>query len=123
MMSDSSVAYASYLDHARRSSAARQREAPARLERAWQHARVVAEYLRSKYSPTRIVAFGSLVHPELFDEFSDLDLAVEGISWPDYLRAWNEVEALSGEFRIDLIDMATVSKLMQRRITEEGRPL
>ncbi len=123
MMSESSVAYASYAAHARRSLAARERESAARLARAWRHAEVVAAHLRSKYAPTRILAFGSLAHPELFDDHSDLDLAVEGIAWPDYLRAWNEVDALSREFRVDLVDIATVSDLMRRRIEEEGRPV
>ena len=121
MVDQRTSAYTAYVAHARRSSAVRRRGSAARLERAWRHARAVAEFLRRKYAPSRVVAFGSLVHPELFSEHSDLDLAVEGIPWPDYLRAWNEVEALSHEFRIDLVDMATVSDLMRRCIDEEGR--
>lgn len=122
-MKDSESTYAPYVVHARRSTAVRERQAAARLDQAWRHARVVADHLRHRYSPRRVIAFGSLVHPELFDESSDLDMAVDGLAWPDYLRAWNEVEALSREFRIDLVDIATVSDQMRRRIEDEGRPM
>jgi predicted nucleotidyltransferase len=122
-MSQPTVTYASYVAHARQSTASREQVGADRLDRAWQHAHVVADYLRRRYAPSCIIAFGSLVHPELFDDRSDLDLAVEGIAWPDYLRAWNEVDALSREFEVDLIDIETVSDLMRRRIQEEGRPI
>ena len=114
--------YAPYVKHAREQAALRQRQAAARLERAWVVARQLAEFLRRDYHPTRIVAFGSLVHSETFGLHSDIDLAVEGIPWPAYLRAWNAVEELTSEFKVDLIDIGIVSGGMRRRINE-GREL
>lgn len=55
-------------------------------------AATAAVSLRREYQPARIVVFGSLVHPEIFGLHSDIDIAVEGIPWPEYLRAWNAVE-------------------------------
>lgn len=109
--------------HARRQAAGRRVQTGDRLDRAWVVARRLADLLRSKYRPSRILVFGSMVHPDCFGPESDIDLAVEGIGWPDYLRAWNEVEALSPDFKIDLIDLGIVSERMRNRIEAEGQAL
>jgi predicted nucleotidyltransferase len=117
--------YTPYLKHARE-QAARRRADPqiaARRERAWEVARQIADFLRREYQPTRIVAFGSIVHPEMFGLHSDIDIAVEGIPWPEYLRAWNAVEERWPEFKVDLIDVGIVSERMRQRINEQGKEL
>ena len=114
--------YTPYVKHAREQAALRRRQATARLERAWVVARQIADFLRAKYHPARIVVFGSLVHPEIFHLHSDIDIAVDGIPWPDYLRAWNDVEVRFPEFKVDLIDVGIVSERMRQRI-EEGREI
>jgi uncharacterized protein len=117
--------YASYLKHARR-QAARRRLDPqiaARREKAWAIAQQIVAFLRENYQPARIVIFGSLVHPELFHLRSDIDIAVEGIPWPAYLRAWNEVEELFPEFKVDLIDAGIVSPELREMIEREGQAL
>jgi predicted nucleotidyltransferase len=115
--------YAPYVAYARRQAAARREQAAMRHEEALRVARQIADFLQREYRPTRIIAFGSLVHPELFNLHSDIDIAVEGIPWPDYLRAWNAVEAMVPDFKVDLIDMAIVSSLLRQRIEEEGQIL
>ncbi len=112
--------YTPYLEHARRQAELRRKQSAARPERAWGVARQIADFLRQKYHLTRIVAFGSIVYPEIVGPHSDVDLAVEGIPWPDYLRAWTDVEELMTEFKVDLIDTGIVSKRMHQRIQEEG---
>jgi predicted nucleotidyltransferase len=87
---------------ARRLSALRLIE---RRERAWRTANAIAAFLRQNYPPVRILVFGSSLHPEVFHAQSDIDLAVEGLPWAAYLRAWNEVERNFGEFKVDLIDL------------------
>ncbi len=117
--------YTPYLKHARE-QAARHRADPqiaARRERAWEVSRQIAEFLRREYHPTRIVAFGSLVHPEIFGLHSDIDIAVDGIPWPEYLRAWNAVEERWLEFKVDLIDTGIVSPEMLKHIEEDGQEL
>jgi len=117
--------YTPYLKHARE-QAARHRADPqiaARRERAWEVARQIADFLRREYKPTCIVAFGSIVHPEMFGMHSDIDIAVDGIPWPEYLRAWNAVEERWPEFKVDLIDVGIVSERMRERIAEQGQEL
>lgn len=115
--------YAPYVEYARRQAAHRQQQAAARYQQAWEVARQIADFLRCEYQPTRIIAFGSLVKPEIFGLHSDIDIAVVGIPWPIYLRAWNAVEELFPTFKIDLIDLAIVSDRMRQRIAEEGKEL
>jgi hypothetical protein len=69
------------------------------------------------------VAFGSIGHPEVFHLRSDIDIAVDGIPWPAYLRAWNDVEETFPEFKVDLIDVGIVSPVMLEAIEREGREL
>lgn len=40
----------------------------------------IVTMIASEYRPRRIYQWGSLLHPERFDENSDIDLAVEGIT-------------------------------------------
>jgi predicted nucleotidyltransferase len=117
--------YTLYLKYAREQDARRRADPQiaARRKRAWEVAREIAEFLRREYTPGRIVVFGSLVHPEMFRMYSDIDIAVEGIPWPDYLRAWNAVEEGWPEFKVDLIDVGVVSERMRQRIAEQGQAL
>jgi predicted nucleotidyltransferase len=124
-MTSKVIDYTPYLKHAR-AEAARRRADPriaARRERAWEVVRQIADFLRREYQPTRVVVFGSLVHPEMFGLHSDIDIAVEGIPWPDYLRAWNAVEERWPEFKVDVIDVGIVSERMRQRINEQGKEL
>jgi len=43
----------------------------------------IRRLIESKYRPQRIYQWGSLLHPERFDENSDIDFAVEGITAPE----------------------------------------
>lgn len=115
--------YRPYVKAAREMHARRMREAAPRLERAWVVAREIAAFLREKYQPTRIVAFGSMVHRVTFHLRSDIDIAVDGIPWPVYLRAWNDVEERFPEFKVDLIDVGIVSPELQEAIEKEGQAL
>lgn len=109
-----------YLEHARRERDRRIRENAGRLDRAWAVAREMAEFLRAKYHPTRIRLIGSMLVPGMFGEWSDIDLVIEGVSFLDYLRAWNDLEEHFTEFKVDVIDIETVSDLMRQRIDESG---
>jgi len=114
--------YSTYLPYARALTARRRTDPQlaARRARAWAVAREIAGFLRDRYQPTRIRLFGSVRHPELFHAQSDIDLAVEGIPWPAYLRAWNDVERRFIEFKIDLIDLSVVSDRLRQCIEEQG---
>ncbi len=76
-----------------------------RHERGWQVAREAAALVKERFGASRVVVFGSLLRPEVFDEGSDVDLAVWGVADDKYLRAVAEVTALDREISVDLVQM------------------
>ena len=80
-----------------------------------------AERLRQVYDVTRIWWFGSLSRGEGGPE-SDVDIAVEGLSTTDHMRAWAELEQLL-QMPIDLVRIEEASRSLRERIDEEGIPL
>ena len=109
-----------YRHAARARLQAQQRQAAERQERAWALARRAATVLKTQYGAERVIAFGSLIHGRCFTRWSDVDLAVAGMTWPTYLQAWSAVEELSGEFAVDLIEIETASDGLRRAIEREG---
>lgn len=90
----------------------------------WVKARQVAgratAVLKSRFSAERVVAFGSLVDPELFHTRSDIDLAVWGIQGGDYYRAVGVLQALDPEFSVDLILFEDAPVELQQIILSTG---
>ena len=74
-----------------------------RREKAWQVARTAAALLKAQYHAARVVAFGSLVDPERFHPWSDVDLGVWGLPPEDYFEAVARVLDVGGEIKVDLI--------------------
>jgi len=48
-------------------------------ERAATDCRVIIDMIAREYHPTRVYQWGSLLRPERFRDYSDIDIAVEGI--------------------------------------------
>lgn len=120
MSPESKIDIRPYLEHARRERDRRIRENAGRLERAWSEARRLAAFLHETYHPSRVRLIGSMLVPGMFGQWSDIDLVIEGVTFSEYLRAWNDLEEMSREFKVDLIDIETVSDLMRQRIDESG---
>ena len=91
-----------------------------RREQAWTVARRTAEFIKKSYPAARVRLFGSLLYPDSFGPKSDIDLAVEGVEWPDYLRLWGVLERREPEFEIDLVDVGIVSAGLRAHIEREG---
>ncbi len=112
-----------YRHAARARSQALQRQVAERRERAWALARQAAALLKTQYGAKRVIVFGSLVHDRCFTRWSDVDLAVAGMTWPTYLHAWSAVEELNKEIAVDLVEIETASGGLRRVIEQEGVPL
>lgn len=80
----------------------------------------MAAVVHASYPEARVRVFGLVLHPDTFGPDSNVDLALEGVGWPDFLRLWSKVEALEPEFEIDLIDVAIVSASLRAHIDREG---
>jgi predicted nucleotidyltransferase len=80
-----------------------------RRQRAWVVARQAAALLKARYAATRVAVFGSLPDPERFHPWSDVDMAVWGLSPERYFEAVAGLLDLDDDLRIDLV-MAERSK-------------
>jgi predicted nucleotidyltransferase len=125
MAATTSPDYTPYLRTARRRAQAARASTPwaERREKAWAVARRAAEFIRVHYPDARVRLFGSLLYPDSFGPKSDIDLAVEGIDWPDYLRLWGMLERREPEFEIDLVDVGIVSAGLRAHIERDGMTL
>lgn len=99
---------------------ARQEQLQQRHQQAWQIAEKGAHLLKEQYGAEKVAAFGSLVHPDLFFERSDIDLAVWGIPENVYLRALANLMDLTTEFAIDLVRVEEARLSIKAAIDQEG---
>jgi predicted nucleotidyltransferase len=91
-----------------------------RSQHAWALARQAAALLKEQFSAQQVAVFGSLVHPGRFTQWSDLDLAVWGLTSANWLRAMAAVRALSDEIDISLVDMGCCSPDLAASIARDG---
>lgn len=62
--------------------------------------------LRERFSATRIMLFGSSLHPHWYSTTSDIDLAVWGIAPSQFYTAVAHCQDQDSAFSVDLIDMS-----------------
>jgi predicted nucleotidyltransferase len=71
---------------------------------AWKIAKMAAHILHGKFSAQRVTVFGSLAEGHSFNSNSDIDIAAWGINASKYYKAVADVNELSCDFSIDLVD-------------------
>ena len=98
-------------------------QSAARWQMAWDAACLIAQELRQRFGATRIVAFGSLTRRDWFSPWSDIDLAVWGISPDAFYRAVAVATGLAPEFKVDLIAPEDCLPGLRHVIEREGMDL
>ena len=74
-----------------------------------------------RYHPARIYQWGSLLDPRTFAEWSDIDIAVEGItSAEQFLALYREASEMTG-FELDLVQLENAHPAYAASIRERGR--
>jgi predicted nucleotidyltransferase len=114
--------YSTYLagirDRAERAGIERERQRQATMEQA----RHAARLLRAQFGALEVVAFGSLVRSDHFDDRSDIDLAVRGVPPERFFQAWAAAAAVVSR-SLDLVDLDDCSARLRETIHAEGEPL
>ena len=87
-----------------------------RREHAWHAARQAADLLKHAYHASRVVVFGSLIDPDRFHPWSDVDLAVWGLAPEDYFEAVARALDMGGEIKIDLLLAERAKPFLQEAI-------
>lgn len=75
-----------------------------------------SQKLAKKYEVKKIYLFGSLAEG-LFSKGSDVDLAVEGMNFEDYLKALAENRKVKG-VHLDILHLDFCKPLLKRKILE-----
>lgn len=115
--------YATYIRTARQRAQVTSRQWEARREQAWDVARRAVAFIKENCPSATLRVFGSLLYADSFGPNSDIDLAIDGVGWPEYLRLWSALERQLPDFVIDLVDVNIVSPEMRAHIEREGQSL
>lgn len=81
----------------------------------------IIRFLVEKYRPKRIIQWGSLLKPEQFRDYSDIDLALEGI--PDaetFFQLTAEIEKLTS-FPLDVVQWEHLQPEFREVILRKGK--
>lgn len=93
------------------------------LQRAWDTAYQAAAMLYQDFGARQVVVFGSLTERGWFTEFSDIDIAVRGLSEDAYFDAQAKIDGISAEFKFDLVDFADASGAFLDRMLKQAIPI
>ncbi len=81
----------------------------------------IARHIAETYAPKRILQWGSLIDDSHFREYSDIDIAVEGVtSAEEFFSILRDIEGMT-DFPVDLVQMETIHPAFAESIRERGR--
>ncbi len=110
-----------YRKSARRRSAERATRLQELRKRAMTTARQAADLLKKEYGVEAVYLFGSLAEKfSVFDERSDVDLAVRGLDEAVYYRVVSHLLDLDHALDVDLIQMETAPESLVVKIEKKG---
>ena len=90
-------------------------------DQATRDAQAIIDMIVDRFRPTRIVQWGSLLAPQRFREYSDIDIAVEGVREPERYFALVEAAEKLTRFPIDIVQLELVEPEYRELILERGR--
>jgi predicted nucleotidyltransferase len=99
---------------------AEQRQLVRRRERAWAAARQAAVLLKQTFGVRRVLLYGSLIQPDRFTRWSDVDLLAWGLTTENWLRAIAAIRDLSDDIELHLADAACCSPQLLRAAERDG---
>jgi len=91
-----------------------------RRERAWDVARRAAALLKEEFGAEKVVLFGSLLHPDRFIAWSDIDIAAYGLRPSDTFKAVASVLGLDDDIEVNLVDVGACKASVLAAIEREG---
>ena len=111
---------AAYREAARQRHSAEKERLRERRQHAWDLARQAARLLEERFNAKRVVLFGSLMHGDRFNPWSDVDIAAWGLRPEDTWRALGAVMDLDPDIEVNLVDMACCRPALRAVIEREG---
>lgn len=81
----------------------------------------IVEMIKKKYSPSRIVQWGSLLNRHLFNEISDIDIAIEGVESAErFFALLKDAETLT-DFSLDIVRLEKIDPVHKESIEKKGK--
>jgi predicted nucleotidyltransferase len=81
----------------------------------------ILEMIVRDFHPERVYQWGSVLRPELFRDYSDIDIVVEGITEPQaYFDLLGKAQALT-DFPIDLVQLEKIEPEFAESIRKDGK--
>jgi predicted nucleotidyltransferase len=80
-----STEMASYIESMKKMINVEKQQLDKQYEKAWEVAKQMACLLCQKYRAKKVWVFGSITKKEMFNQWSDIDIAIEGIPHEFYL--------------------------------------
>lgn len=115
--------FAAYLPHIRQQWLDEHDSWATRRQSAWIDAQKISDCLRTQFGAEQVLVFGSLIDTGLFDERSDIDIAVRGIPASQYFQAVTKIMTVSQTFSVDLVDLDTCPETLRQIILRDGKSI
>lgn len=104
----------------RRKAERRQAGLEVRFQQAWRDFRAIVTLIAERYRPARIYQWGSLLHRAHFCEWSDIDVAIEGLGSAErFFALYGEAERLT-QVSLDLVEMERIEPEFADIIRRKG---
>jgi predicted nucleotidyltransferase len=105
----------------------RKQSAIAQTDKRWQQAQIIAQkasnFLKREYGEVEVILFGSSTQRDQFHLKSDIDLAIKGLPPEHFFKVVAQLQDLSPELKIDLVQLEYCQNSLHQLILEEGKPL
>jgi predicted nucleotidyltransferase len=83
--------------------------------------RAIVDMIVQQFNPDRVYQWGSVLRPERFRDYSDIDIAVEGITQPEaYFDLLGKAQAMT-TLPVDIVQLEKVEPEFAESIRTEGR--
>jgi predicted nucleotidyltransferase len=81
----------------------------------------ILKMIVERYNPLRVYQWGSLLRPEKFRDYSDIDIAVEGVISADaYFEMLGKAQAMT-VFPVDIVQLEKIEPEFAESIRTEGK--
>ena len=89
-------------------------------ERARKDARSIVEMIMRDFAPIRIYQWGSVLEPDHFNEISDIDIAVEGITKAENIFSLLAKASEMTDFSLDIVQIECIAPEFANIIRMKG---
>ncbi len=94
-----------------------------RWELASQDARKIIAMIQTEFSPLAIYQWGSVIHKENFREYSDIDIAVEGLAQVDAIfKIARKADTLT-TFPVHIVELEKIEPQYAELIRRKGKKI